>query len=191
MAYVSQLITDGASTFLRAEYTWVGVFVALFSLIIIFTVEPVLGQFYTTIPFLIGAGTSVLSGYIGMQVAVRANVRTTKLAMESLDGAFKLAFKGGLVLGFTLVGLALLNLMLLIMWYRNEFLVATHGNAAQQAIQRQQQTLHMFEAIAGYGLGGSTVALFGRVGGGIFTKAADVGADLVGKVIENMDEDSI
>jgi len=111
--------------------------------------------------------------------------------MESLDGAFKLAFKGGLVLGFTLVGLALLNLMLLIMWYRNEFLVATHGDAAQQAIQRQQQTLHMFEAIAGYGLGGSTVALFGRVGGGIFTKAADVGADLVGKVIENMDEDSI
>lgn len=126
-----------------------------------------------------------------MQVAVRANVRTTKLAMESLDNGFKLAFKGGLVLGFTLVGLALLNLILLIMWYRSLFIVDTKGTAQQQLHQKQQQTLHMFEAIAGYGLGGSTVALFGRVGGGIFTKAADVGADLVGKVIENMDEDSI
>jgi len=106
--------------------------VALFSLIIIFTVEPVLGEFYTTIPFLIGAGTSVLSGYIGMQVAVRANVRTTKLAMESLDNGFKLAFKGGLVLGFTLVGLALLNLILLIMWYRSLFIVDTKGTAQQQ-----------------------------------------------------------
>jgi inorganic pyrophosphatase len=140
----------------------------------------------------VGAGTSVVSGYIGMQVAVRANVRTTKLAMESLDGAFKLAFKGGLVLGFTLVGCALLNLMLLIMWYRSTFLTdISEGNAEHKLKIRSQQTLRMFEAIAGYGLGGSTVALFGRVGGGIFTKAADVGADLVGKVIENMDEDSI
>ena len=127
MAYVSQLISDGASTFLRAEYTYIGLFVALFSLIIIFTVEPVLGTFYTTIPFLVGALTSVVSGYIGMQVAVRANVRTTKLAMENLDGAFKLAFRGGLVLGFTLVGLALLNLMLLIMWYRSEFIIDCQG----------------------------------------------------------------
>ena len=68
-----------------------------------------------------------MSGYIGMQVAVRANVRTTKLAMESLDSAFKLAFRGGLVLGYTLVGLALLNLMLLIMWYRSSFIIETHG----------------------------------------------------------------
>jgi len=66
-----------------------------------------------------------------MQVAVRANVRTTKLAMESLDGGFKLAFKGGLVLGFTLVGLGLLNLMLLIMWYRSEFIIDTRGTAQQ------------------------------------------------------------
>lgn len=130
MAYVSQLIIDGATTFLKAEYTYIGVFVALFSLIIIFAVEPVFGQFYTTVPFLVGAGTSVLSGYIGMQVAVRANVRTTKLAMTTgMDGAFKLAFKGGLVLGFTLVGLALLNLMLLIMWYRSSFIIETKGTA--------------------------------------------------------------
>jgi len=79
----------------------------------------------------VGALTSVVSGYIGMQVAVRANVRTTKLAMESLDGGFKLAFKGGLVLGFTLVGLGLLNLMLLIMWYRSEFIIDTRGTAQQ------------------------------------------------------------
>ena len=141
---------------------------------------------YTTIPFLLGAFTSVVSGYIGMQIAVRANVRTAKEARQSLDKAFNVAFRGGLVLGFVLVGLALLVLIILIMTYLyifNEDLLISKT--------RKETTLFMFEAIAGYGLGGSTVALFGRVGGGIYTKAADVGADLVGKVVENLDEDSI
>ena len=90
------------------------------------------------------------------------------------------------MLGFTLVGLALLVLTLLIMGYRSHF-------AAELAQKDKgvETSLRIFEAIAGYGLGGSTVALFGRVGGGIYTKAADVGADLVGKVVENLDEDSI
>ena len=92
------------------------------------------------------------------------------------------------MLGFTLVGLALLVLILLIIGYKNT-IYADHLSKGTSA--RMETYLIMFEAIAGYGLGGSTVALFGRVGGGIYTKAADVGADLVGKVVENLDEDSI
>ena len=141
---------------------------------------------YTTVPFLLGAFTSVISGYIGMQIAVRANVRTAKEARHSLDKAFNVAFRGGLVLGFVLVGLALLVLILIIMVYLSLF------EADLKMVKTRHETyLLIFEAIAGYGLGGSTVALFGRVGGGIYTKAADVGADLVGKVVENLDEDSI
>lgn len=142
---------------------------------------------FTTIPFLLGAFTSMISGYIGMQIAVRANVRTASEARHSLDRAFDVAFRGGLVLGFVLVGLALLVLMLLILSYNSIFA----DELAQGPSERQKAALRMFEAIAGYGLGGSTVALFGRVGGGIYTKAADVGADLVGKTIHNLDEDSI
>ena len=123
-----------------------------------------------------------------MQIAVRANVRTAKEARHTLDRAFNVAFRGGLVLGFTLVGLALLVLILLIMTYKGTIFA---NDLAFGSHRRQEALLRMFEAIAGYGLGGSTVALFGRVGGGIYTKAADVGADLVGKVVENLDEDSI
>lgn len=111
-------------------------------------------------------------------------MRTAKQAQHSLDKAFNVAFRGGIVLGFVLVGLALLVLHLLIMFYvsKKDVYFGKYNTA-------QETWLKLFEAVAGYGLGGSTVALFGRVGGGIYTKAADVGADLVGKVIENLDED--
>jgi inorganic pyrophosphatase len=148
------------------------IFVVIFAGIISFTVENNLGEFWVVGPFILGALTSILSGYIGMKIAVKANVRTCKKAMDGLHDAFIVAFRGGMVLGFTLVGLALLVLMLIIMAYRQFYLNnGTHNLKA------------MFECIAGYGLGGSTIALFGRVGGGIYTKAADVGSDLVGKVI--------
>jgi Na+/H+-translocating membrane pyrophosphatase len=133
------------------------------------------------IPFVLGAVTSIGSGYIGMSIAVKANVRTCKEATYDLDRAFKVAFKGGIVLGFTLVGLALLVLMLLIISYQKLFL---NDKSTNHDIQE------MFECLAGYGLGGSTIALFGRVGGGIYTKAADIGADLVGKVVAGLEEDS-
>ena len=175
MSYIASLISDGATTFLKTEYFWISVFVVIFASIIACTVEEEFGQFYTTFAFLLGAITSTVSGYIGMWVAVQANVRTAKMAIKGMDEAFGVAFKGGMVLGFTLVGLALCNLMILLSVYKGYY----------------SDKLKMFEAVAGYGLGGSTVALFGRVGGGIYTKAADVGADLVGKVIEDMDEDSI
>lgn len=110
-------------------------------------------------------------------------MRVAKMAQTSLNGAFNVAFRGGMVLGFVLVGLALIVLHGLIMWYSYKKL--------DYFTDKDNATLHMFEAIAGYGLGGSTVALFGRVGGGIYTKAADVGADLVGKVVEDLDEDDI
>mmetsp|Transcript_25385 Transcript_25385/g.17934 ORF Transcript_25385/g.17934 Transcript_25385/m.17934 type:complete len:497 (+) Transcript_25385:322-1812(+) len=159
----------------------------IFAVIISLTVEKEVGQFLTTGPFILGAATSILSGYIGMQIAVRANVRTAKEACGSLNGAFNVAFRGGLVLGFVLVGLALLNLVLLVAFYKNQLYFLRRGNHNTTWTDWQE----FFECIAGYGLGGSTVALFGRVGGGIYTKAADVGADLVGKVVAGLDEDSI
>lgn len=104
-----------------------------------------------------------------MRIAVYANVRTTHSAVTALNDAFRVAFRAGAVMGFVLVGLALLGLMIIIMIYK-----ATWSSADLEL---------MYDGIAGYGLGGSSMALFGRVGGGIYTKAADVGADLVGKVV--------
>lgn len=116
-----------------------------------------------------------------MKIAVTANVKVTKEASKSIGDAFVVAFKGGAVLGFSLVGIGLFMLTLLIMIYRVTFLDKEITFSSYQ---------EMFEAIAGYGLGGSSIALFGRVGGGIYTKAADVGSDLVGKVIAGLEEDS-
>ena len=181
MEKIAKLISDGAGTFLAKEYTYMSIFVVFFSVVIALTVETQIGQFWTVVPFVLGALTSILSGYIGMTIAVKANVRTCKAAMDGLHDAFIVAFRGGMVLGFTLVGLALLVLVLIIMAYKQIFLGAA-GTPGDIKL--------MFECIAGYGLGGSTIALFGRVAGGIYTKAADVGSDLVGKVIENLNEDS-
>jgi H(+)-translocating pyrophosphatase len=128
---------------------------------------------YTVVAFILGALTSCLSGYIGMYIATRANVRVTYCAAKNIgnpakafQSAFNVAFRGGCVMGFFLVSLALAILTFIIIIYKAMY----NGDS-----------LSLFEHIAGYGLGGSTVALFCRVGGGIYTKAADVGADLVGK----------
>lgn len=101
------------------------IFVVLFAIIISCTVEKEFGEFWTVIPFVLGAVTSIISGYIGMKIAVKANVRTCKKAMDSLHDAFVVAFRGGMVLGFTLVGLALLVLMLVIMAYKSLYLDKT------------------------------------------------------------------
>jgi H(+)-translocating pyrophosphatase len=154
----------------------------VFSIVIAFTDQFL---FYTTISFILGAITSLASGYIGMYVATRANVRVTYMAATykeeapALKHAFNTAFKGGLVMGFCLVSLALLVLTGIIYVY-------------QALLKPDSLELYtvMFEYICGYGLGGSSVALFCRVGGGIYTKAADVGADLVGKNDFGLEEDS-
>jgi inorganic pyrophosphatase len=150
---------------------------------------------YTATAYLIGSGTSILAGYLGMSIAVFTNIRTTFLCCSDVHKGFLCAFRGGQVLGFTLVGLALLILELVLLtfraaWYED----ALDGVRAlpagdEQDFQAKELTRRLFELVAGYGLGGSSVALFGRVGGGIYTKAADVGADLVGKVLKDLKED--
>ena len=137
---------------------------------------------WTAICFVAGGVTSTISGYIGMMVAVQSNYRTAFEARTGLAPAFKVAFRAGCVMGFILTSLALLVLTILIALFKPS--LATSQAEGFEGLQTA------FDQIAGYGLGGSTVALFGRVGGGIYTKAADVGADLVGKVEEQFAEDS-
>jgi H(+)-translocating pyrophosphatase len=165
------------------------IFILAFSVLLVFTVEPSLGMFYTTAAFIIGGFTSIVSGYIGMRIAVYTNVRTTKESATDIQNGFIVAYRGGQVLGFVLVGLALLILQIIIIVYKQLFLTAERANGKTDQENLEDVRL-MFEMISGYGLGGSTVALFGRVGGGIYTKAADVGSDLAGKVNEGLDEDS-
>lgn len=155
------------------------IFLLLFAILVATGAEPHIGEFYTTIAFLIGGFTSIVSGFIGMKIAVYTNVRTTYLCAEDIHKGFVVAYRGGQVLGFTLVGLALLILQIIIIVYK-----------AMLDPKDQKGVTEMFELISGYGLGGSTVALFGRVGGGIYTKAADVGSDLAGKNVQGLPEDS-
>ena len=133
---------------------------------------------FTTLSFVLGAVTSIASGYIGMKVAVFSNVRTTINAQKGgYKECFNTAFRAGSVMGFALSGLGILVLYLLLLF--------TFGYYPEP----EDWTL-MMDCVSGYGLGGSTIAMFGRVGGGIYTKAADVGADLVGKIEEQFKEDS-
>jgi Na+/H+-translocating membrane pyrophosphatase len=185
MHQIATSISDGAITFLKQEYFWLSIFCLIFAIIVYFAAE-VNNYPYTTVAFLIGAMTSMLCGYLGMLIAVTTNWRTTYACNISIDDGFHVAFKGGQVLGFALVGIAILILWILISTYKRLFLPDTYKNT-EEVIHYHRQ---LFECVAGYGLGGSTVALFGRVGGGIYTKAADVGADLAGKVCEGLEEDS-
>jgi H+-translocating diphosphatase len=153
------------------------------SIILMFAVDdPMKGDFYTTCAFIIGGLTSILAGYIGMRIAVYTNVRTTKECCDDIHKGFVVAYRGGQVLGFILVSLALAVLMLIIIVYR-------YLSIAKDDTEILDARL-LFERVTGYGLGASTVALFGRVGGGIYTKAADVGSDLAGKVVAGLEEDS-
>jgi Na+/H+-translocating membrane pyrophosphatase len=137
----------------------------------------------TGIAFMIGALISILCGSIGMVIATQANYRTTYCARNFLAPAFRTAYRAGCAMGFALVSIGLLVLIILIIVYKSVLGLEENGSG-------QTYYKALFESIAGYGLGGSFVALFGRVGGGIYTKAADVGADLVGKVESGLPEDS-
>lgn len=129
---------------------------------------------FSAIAFLLGAGTSILSGYMGMKIATYANARVALEARHGVAEAFMTAFRAGAVMGFVLAGAGILMLFVGILVFHEVFGHNYYG---------------VYEAITGFGLGGSSIALFGRVGGGIYTKAADVGADLVGKVENNIPED--
>lgn len=132
-------------------------------------------QWLTAIAFLVGALISMVCGTIGMLIATRTNYRVAYCAKDSLSNAFHTAYRAGCSIGFALVSLGLLVLLILIVLYKR-MLDLPDSSSDSNTYKK------LFEAIAGYGLGGSFVALFGRVGGGIYTKAADVGADMVGKI---------
>jgi inorganic pyrophosphatase len=169
MLTISTTIADGAMSFLKAEYSYMGVYVVLFSGILYWFTG-----WETTVSFVFGAITSIICGLIGMKIAVYTNVRTAHECWAELRRGFDVAIQGGCVMGLSLVSIGIINLFILI-----QFLL-------KYSSLRDQK---LYEAVAGYGLGGSSIALFGRVGGGIYTKAADVGADLSGKNDYGMDED--
>jgi len=185
---IGEKISRGANSFLFQEYYIMSIFIAIFSIVVllivdIFGQESVKFRCYATLAFIIGSVTSILCGFIGMRIAVVANYRTAYKARSSLDEAFNVAYRAGCVMGFSSVGISLGILLSIILLYTQIMNpVNTVGDANSYSV--------MMELIAGYGLGGSCMALFGRVGGGIYTKAADVGADLVGKVEQGLDEDS-
>ncbi|NOR20059.1 MAG: V-type H(+)-translocating pyrophosphatase [Xanthomonadales bacterium] len=183
LRFIHGAIANGAMAFLRQEYKFLIIFMISFAAIIVLLIDDAHTPdtregIYTAIAFLFGGVISILSGYIGMRVATQGNARTTVSAKKDISHAFDVAINSGAVMGFALVGLAVLGLV--IIYVVMSYLLADLGPGNNHVLM---------EVIAGFGLGGSTIALFARVGGGIFTKAADVGADLVGKVEKGIPED--
>ncbi|NFT92932.1 sodium-translocating pyrophosphatase [Clostridium botulinum] len=161
MIEVSGYIEEGAMAFLRKEYSYLCVFIVVVAIAIL-----VFLNYKTAIAFVVGALFSIIAGYIGMRIAVKSNVRTAEAAKSGIKEALSVAFSGGTVMGLCVVGLGIIGLSI--------FSIIFDLNV---------------EYITGFGLGASSIALFARVGGGIYTKAADVGADLVGKVEAGIPED--
>ena len=173
--FIGKAIQEGAMAFLSREYRLLAIFVVVMAVILAafidFDVTGRVGNDSASVPgtaiaYLVGAIGSALAGFIGMSIAVRANTRTTVQAIQGLNPALRVAFNSGAVMGLSVVGLALLGVTLMFVVFNNDATI-----------------------VAGFGFGASSIALFARVGGGIFTKAADVGADLVGKVEQGIPED--
>ncbi|MGA1557369.1 MAG: sodium/proton-translocating pyrophosphatase, partial [Ilumatobacteraceae bacterium] len=167
MVFLMTEIQKGARAFLKKEYQWVAGFAVVLAVLLAIVIAPL-----AAVSYLLGAILSAGAGYAGMTVATMANARTTEAAKEGPAKALPVAFRGGAVMGFSVAGLGLLGLMF-------TYLLFVEWAAVADA----------FEIVTAYGLGASTIALFSRVGGGIYTKAADVGADLVGKVEAGIPED--
>jgi K(+)-stimulated pyrophosphate-energized sodium pump len=162
---ISSAIEEGAMAFLSSEYKYVAMYCVAFAAVMLFALDdaatPELNEgFFSAGAFLFGAVISSVCAFLGMKVATKGNVRTTVRARKGLAEGFSAAFNTGAVMGFALCGLAVLGLMVICLFYKT----------------LSDNPLVVMEMVAGFGLGGSTVALFGRVGGGIYTKAADVGA---------------
>ncbi|HKO30206.1 MAG TPA: sodium-translocating pyrophosphatase [Nitrospiraceae bacterium] len=173
MQQIAKAIQEGASAYLNRQYKTVGI-VAAVLFAVLWGAGAVSDKFglLTAIGFLIGAGASSVAGYVGMVIAVRANVRTAQAAHKGMNSALTVAFRGGAVTGLLLIGLGLLAI------------TTFYALASQFAGQE-----HAIHALLSLGFGGSLISVFARVGGGIYTKAADVGADLVGKVEAGIPED--
>jgi K(+)-stimulated pyrophosphate-energized sodium pump len=176
MIKISEAIHEGAMAFLFREYKAIGIFVAVVFVVLFFAVAHL-----TAVAFVAGAFFSILAGYIGMSIATRANCRTAQAASKSYNEAIGVAFPGGAVMGTSVVSLGLLGLSLMF-FIIIQFLKGSYPDLDSAIIAAVQ-------LIAGFSMGASSVALFARVGGGIYTKAADVGADLVGKVEAGIPED--
>ncbi len=178
MQKIGSYIAEGAMAFLKAEYKVLAVFIVCVSILLSFTADANLSHPIVGVSFIIGALCSILSGYIGMKVATKANTRTAAAARTSLPRALNIAFSGGSVMGMGVVGLGVLGLGSLFLIYSEIFGIDTLDNLNK-----------VITILTGFSFGASSIALFARVGGGIYTKAADVGADLVGKVEAGIPED--
>jgi K(+)-stimulated pyrophosphate-energized sodium pump len=180
MKEISTYIAEGAMAFLKAEWKILGYFVVIVALLLGFmATKNAESHWSIAISFVIGAVFSATAGYIGMKVATKANVRTAEAAKTSLARALKVSFTGGSVMGLGVSGLAVLGLGGLFLVLKQLFYV--NGDPSEM--------LRTIEVLTGFSLGAESIALFARVGGGIYTKAADVGADLVGKVEAGIPED--
>ncbi|HLR00884.1 MAG TPA: sodium-translocating pyrophosphatase [Sphingobacterium sp.] len=182
MLSLSRSIQEGAMAFLRAEYRILLIFVVV-AAIALFAISQLVEttSWIIVIAFVFGAVFSALAGNIGMRVATQSNVRTTQAARSSLPQALKISFSGGTVMGLGVAGLAVLGLSIFFLIFLNMF-ISDGGDFYYEMTV-------VLEALAGFSLGAESIALFARVGGGIYTKAADVGADLVGKVEAGIPED--
>ena len=179
MKQIGANIADGAMAFLKAEYRILGVFVVVVA-IILFVGYSLKGEGteLIAVSFIVGAFASGLAGFLGMRVATKANNRTTNAAQTGLASALKVAFTGGSVMGLSVVGLGVLGLGGLYTIYSYHY-----------GVSNETELKRVLDILTGFSLGASSIALFARVGGGIYTKAADVGADLVGKVEAGIPED--
>ncbi|MDY5334081.1 MAG: sodium-translocating pyrophosphatase [Vescimonas sp.] len=174
MSKISRSIREGANAYLRRQYTVVGIFFACMIVVLCVMAACGLLTWFVPFAFLTGGFFSGLSGFVGMRIATKANCRTANACREGLNRGLRVAFSAGSVMGFTVVGLGLLDISVWFMLLRFVF---------------KMEAADITSAMLTFGMGASSMALFARVGGGIFTKAADVGADLVGKVEAGIPED--
>ncbi|MGB0789230.1 MAG: sodium/proton-translocating pyrophosphatase, partial [Marinirhabdus sp.] len=182
MKFISKSIKEGALAFLNAEYRLLVIFAVIASGLLFLISTWVASTSWMIVPaFILGAIFSALAGNIGMRIATEANARTAEAAKTSLPQALKVSFGGGTVMGLGVAGLAVLGLSLFFMFFVSQFMDGTGSFYDKMTV--------VLEALAGFSLGAESIALFARVGGGIYTKAADVGADLVGKVEVGIPED--
>lgn len=182
MKEISNYIAEGAMAFLRAEWKILAYFVVIVALLLGFMSTTNENSHWSiAIAFILGAFSSALAGYIGMKIATKANVRTANAARTSLSKALNVSFTGGAVMGLGVAGLAVLGLGGLFIILQQIFAQGSGANS--------EEVLKTIEVLTGFSLGAESIALFARVGGGIYTKAADVGADLVGKVEAGIPED--
>ena len=180
MSKIAASIQEGAMAFLKAEYRILVIFVAGVAVLLYWSgSNNENSHALVAVSFAVGAFCSALAGYLGMKVATKANVRTANAAKDSLGKALEVAFSGGAVMGLGVVGLGILGLGGLFYFFGNHF----------GAFEPQASLGVTLSVLTGFSFGASSIALFARVGGGIYTKAADVGADLVGKVEAGIPED--